>query len=110
MSAPVNADAAGMNGAMSISVSRSVTATGNDRSTMTEHNLSRFIAAQAPIYDQAVAKLKSGCKRSHGMWFVFPQMAGLGHSATAAPARAIFTDAPERYFDGKDDDITLKLL
>ena len=40
-----------------------------------------FIDAQAHIYEQAVAELKDGRKQSHWMWFIFPQMRGLGHSA-----------------------------
>lgn len=40
-----------------------------------------FIAAQDPIYEQALVELKQGRKRSHWMWFVFPQIRGLGHSA-----------------------------
>jgi uncharacterized protein (DUF1810 family) len=47
------------------------------------HNLARFLDAQAPIYDQALAELQAGRKRSHWMWFIFPQLAGLGHSSTA---------------------------
>lgn len=47
------------------------------------HNLSRFLEAQAPIYNQALAELQAGHKRSHWMWFIFPQLAGLGHSSTA---------------------------
>ena len=49
------------------------------------HRLQRFVAAQdaAGTYDQAVGELRSGLKRSHWMWFVFPQIAGLGHSPTS---------------------------
>jgi uncharacterized protein (DUF1810 family) len=47
------------------------------------HNLTRFLDAQAPIYGQALAELQAGRKRSHWMWFIFPQLAGLGHSSTA---------------------------
>src|SRR5258708_16421114 len=47
------------------------------------HNLQRFVDAQAPVYAQVVAELRAGGKRSHWMWFIFPQIAGLGHSATA---------------------------
>ena len=43
----------------------------------------RFISAQEGVYDRALAELRSGLKRSHWMWFVFPQLRGLGHSATA---------------------------
>jgi len=47
------------------------------------HDLQRFVDAQAPIYDQAREELRRGRKASHWMWFVFPQIAGLGHSAIA---------------------------
>jgi uncharacterized protein (DUF1810 family) len=43
--------------------------------------LSRFVDAQAGTYAQALAELRAGRKRSHWMWFVFPQLAGLGSSA-----------------------------
>ena len=46
-------------------------------------NLDRFVEAQAPVYDKALAELKAGRKQSHWMWFVFPQIAGLGHSPMA---------------------------
>jgi uncharacterized protein (DUF1810 family) len=46
-------------------------------------NLQRFVDAQAPIYPLVIAELHAGCKRSHWMWFIFPQIAGLGHSAMA---------------------------
>jgi len=45
--------------------------------------LQRFIDAQNGIFDQALAELKAGRKQSHWMWFVFPQLAGLGRSTTA---------------------------
>jgi len=46
-------------------------------------NLERYVKAQAPIYARALAELKAGHKQSHWMWYVFPQMAGLGHSTTS---------------------------
>ena len=46
-------------------------------------DLARFVAAQDPVIDRAMAELRAGQKRSHWMWFVFPQIAGLGSSATA---------------------------
>ena len=46
-------------------------------------DLDRFVAAQAPVYATALAELRVGHKRTHWMWFVFPQIAGLGRSATA---------------------------
>ncbi len=45
--------------------------------------LARFVAAQDPVYDDVVAELAAGRKRSHWMWFVFPQLAGLGRSDMA---------------------------
>jgi uncharacterized protein (DUF1810 family) len=47
------------------------------------HDLGRFVSAQAGVYDQALAELRAGRKRTHWMWFVFPQIAGLGSSPTA---------------------------
>lgn len=46
-------------------------------------NLRRFVDAQADTYDAARRELAAGRKRSHWMWFVFPQLAGLGSSPTA---------------------------
>jgi uncharacterized protein (DUF1810 family) len=65
------------------------------------HNLARFVDAQAPVITRVFEELRSGRKQSHWMWFVFPQIAGLGHSPTArhfaigslAEARA-FVDHP----------------
>jgi uncharacterized protein (DUF1810 family) len=47
-------------------------------------DLERFIAAQDPVYARVIAELRRGSKQSHWMWFVFPQVAGLGHSPSAA--------------------------
>ena len=46
-------------------------------------DLQRFVDAQAPVYPQVVAELGRGRKQSHWMWFIFPQLAGLGSSAMA---------------------------
>jgi uncharacterized protein (DUF1810 family) len=46
--------------------------------------LERFVAAQEPVYRDVIAELRDGRKRSHWMWFVFPQLRGLGGSAMAA--------------------------
>lgn len=43
-------------------------------------NLERFVEAQAAAYQQALAEIRAGHKRSHWMWFIFPQIAGLGSS------------------------------
>lgn len=47
------------------------------------HDLERFVAAQEPVIEQVRAELRAGRKASHWMWFVFPQIAGLGRSETA---------------------------
>lgn len=47
------------------------------------HNLARFVTAQRRDQQTALAELASGCKTSHWMWYIFPQLAGLGRSATA---------------------------
>jgi uncharacterized protein (DUF1810 family) len=46
-------------------------------------DLKRFVDAQAPVYQRVTAELRQGQKQSHWMWFIFPQLAGLGHSAMA---------------------------
>ena len=48
-----------------------------------EFNLERFVDAQKGVYDQALAELQAGRKRTHWMWFIFPQIAGLGQSEMA---------------------------
>ena len=50
---------------------------------MTEPDLVRFIDAKASVYQQVVEELTKGRKRTHWMWFIFPQLAGLGHSPMA---------------------------
>lgn len=46
-------------------------------------HLDRFVRAQAPIYDQVLDELRRGQKQTHWMWFVFPQLDGLGASPTS---------------------------
>ena len=93
------------------------------------YDLERFVAAQEGVYDRALAEITAGHKRTHWMWFVFPQLAGLGSSPTAQAyaisgaaearayladpllgprlvecARALLTaDHPERVFGYPDD-------
>lgn len=65
------------------------------------HDLNRFLRAQEGDYERALAEISAGRKRSHWMWYIFPQFAGLGSSATsqryaiksAAEARA-YLDHP----------------
>ena len=46
-------------------------------------DLQRFVDAQDRVYDGVLAELRAGAKRSHWIWFVFPQLSGLGRSSTA---------------------------
>ena len=50
---------------------------------MTTFDSDRFIEAQAPVIEQVRRELEAGSKRTHWMWFVFPQLRGLGRSPTA---------------------------
>lgn len=47
------------------------------------YNLQRFLDAQDEVFEQVCAELRAGRKESHWMWFVFPQLKGLGHSSLA---------------------------
>jgi uncharacterized protein (DUF1810 family) len=47
------------------------------------HDLQRFIDAQNPVYEQVCAELRNGTKQGHWMWFIFPQLRGLGYSHMA---------------------------
>jgi uncharacterized protein (DUF1810 family) len=111
------------------------------RSTVDDpFDLARFVTAQDRVYAHVLAELRAGAKRSHWMWFVFPQLAGLGYSSTArryalrgaAEARAylghallgarlrecvglvleapVFAAALRRWFDAQADPRTLELL
>jgi uncharacterized protein (DUF1810 family) len=56
----------------------------NERSGANDpYDLNRFVAAQRGEYDQAIAEIRSGRKRSHWMWYMFPQFQGLGFSSTS---------------------------
>jgi uncharacterized protein (DUF1810 family) len=46
-------------------------------------DLQRFVTAQQPVYEQVLKELKAGQKRAHWMWFIFPQLRGLGQSPAA---------------------------
>ena len=66
---------------------------------MTEADLIRFINAQSQIYAQVVEELTSGRKSTHWMWFIFPQLAGLGRSATADRYAIRDLDQARRYLN-----------
>lgn len=50
---------------------------------MDPYNLNRFVEAQEPVYATALAEIRGGRKHTHWMWYIFPQLAGLGMSRTS---------------------------
>jgi uncharacterized protein (DUF1810 family) len=61
--------------------------------------LNRFVAAQQGTFDTALSELRSGAKRTHWMWFVFPQIAGLGDSAMSRRYAMRSLDEARAYLD-----------
>lgn len=61
------------------------------------YDLSRFIAAQESTWPAAIAELRAGAKRSHWMWWIFPQIAGLGRSDIARHYAIGSTDEARAY-------------
>jgi uncharacterized protein (DUF1810 family) len=64
---------------------------------MTEADLSRFVNAQAQVYSQVVEELNQGSKRTHWIWFILPQVAGLGTSTMAQRYAIRDLDQARRY-------------
>ena len=62
-------------------------------------DLNRFVQAQEEVYPRALAELKLGRKRSHWMWFIFPQIEGLGYSSTANFYAIKSKDEAKAYLD-----------
>jgi hypothetical protein len=63
------------------------------------HNLQRFVDAQNPMFEQVCAELREGYKKGHWMWFIFPQLRGLGHQIRnlfAAGSRGVFETPSSR--------------
>jgi len=63
------------------------------------HDLARFLSAQAPVIDQVLDELRAGRKRTHWMWFVFPQLRGLGTSTMAELFGIDSVDEARAYLD-----------
>ena len=63
------------------------------------HNLKRFLDAQRSIYPQVLAELRAGQKQSHWMWFIFPQLQGLGSSPTAKQYAITSPEEARAYLD-----------
>jgi uncharacterized protein (DUF1810 family) len=64
---------------------------------MAGYDLDRFLVAQHPVYAAALAELRRGRKESHWMWFIFPQLAGLGRSPTAQRYAIVSLDEARAY-------------
>jgi uncharacterized protein (DUF1810 family) len=64
---------------------------------MTDPDLIRFLDAQDQIYQQVIDELAKGCKETHWMWFIFPQLAGLGRSGMAQQYAIRDLDQARRY-------------
>lgn len=67
------------------------------RSQSAPFDLQRFVDAQARVYDDVLQELRQGQKRSHWMWFIFPQIAGLGSSAMAQAYALSSVDEAKAY-------------
>jgi uncharacterized protein (DUF1810 family) len=65
--------------------------------TVTEADLVHFVNAQSDVYNEVTDELTEGRKRTHWMWFVFPQLAGLGHSSMAQRYAICDLDPTRRY-------------
>jgi len=61
--------------------------------------LERFVQAQDGVYEQACAELRSGSKQTHSMWFIFPQIKGLGASEMAARYAIASLDEARAYLE-----------
>ncbi len=70
----------------------------SDRVVDDPFDLQRFVAAQGPVFAQVCAELAAGRKTSHWMWFVFPQLKGLGRSATAQRFGIASRDEAQAYW------------
>lgn len=63
------------------------------------YDLSRFVEAQDPVYQRVLAELRQGRKQTHWIWFVFPQLRGLGYSQMAARFGISDREEAEAYLD-----------
>jgi len=63
------------------------------------YNLQRFLDAQSHTYDTVLSELRSGRKSSHWIWFIFPQIAGLGHSGMAQKFAITSLDEAKAYLE-----------
>ena len=64
---------------------------------MNDQRLQRFVDAQDPVFEQVRRELQAGSKESHWMWFIFPQIEGLGHSPMASRYAIASREEAEAY-------------
>ncbi|HEY1660307.1 MAG TPA: DUF1810 domain-containing protein [Candidatus Sulfotelmatobacter sp.] len=67
--------------------------------TADPYNLNRFVQGQNPVYEQVLSELKNGAKASHWMWFIFPQIKGLGHSSISIEYAIASLDEARAYLN-----------
>jgi uncharacterized protein (DUF1810 family) len=67
-------------------------------SSSARYDLERFVDAQREVYDQVLAELRFGLKQTHWMWFIFPQLKGLGSSPMARRYAISSLDEAQAYF------------
>ena len=83
---------------LAIFMATKITIGGHDLEvTVTEADLIHFVNAQSDVYDQVTDELTKGRKRTHWMWFIFPQLEGLGHSSMAQRYAIRDLDQARRY-------------
>mgnify|MGYP003290642585 CR=1 FL=1 len=77
-------------------------------------SLERFLSAQERDYEIAISEIRRGRKQSHWMWYIFPQIQGLGYSSMAQfyaiSDKEIFRAVLEKFFDGELDKKTLDII
>jgi len=74
-------------------------ATRDTQAMSDPYELQRFVDAQAPVYPRVLEEVRAGRKTSHWMWFVFPQLAGLGFSPMAQRFALASLDEARAYLD-----------
>ncbi|MDQ6703159.1 MAG: DUF1810 domain-containing protein [Pseudomonadota bacterium] len=63
------------------------------------HNLQRFVDAQSPVFEEVCLELQEGRKKGHWMWFIFPQIEGLGYSQLARKFAISSREEAEAYLN-----------
>ena len=76
-----------------------MTTSKGSRSSDDPHDLSRFVRAQEDYYEQALGEIRSGQKRTHWMWYIFPQIDGLAFSSTSMHYSIKSVEEAKAYLD-----------